>query len=122
MTKPRVVSDCNVFLRAFISSKSVSGRMIELAEDHRIRLFVSRYSLTELAEVLSRPEFPEKFPHFAPDNWLAFLNKLWKCSTYIRYVEPDFELTRDKKDAPYIDLAAGVDADLLSLTIKTCLT
>lgn len=113
MAKPRLVVDCNVYLRAFISRKSVSEQIVRFAEQNLIEIFISRYIISELKDVLARPEFALKFPHFTSENWRTFLNRIRKCSSYIRSVEPRFKLARDPKDSPYIDLAVHVEANHL---------
>lgn len=113
MAKLRVVLDCNAFLRAFISPKSLSEQILKHAERKDILLFISRDIVSELEEVLARPEFAESFPHFTPENWTVFLDRVRKLSKYLRIAEPVFPLERDPKDAKYIDLAVSVEADYL---------
>ena len=52
MAKLRVVLDCNAFLRAFISPKSLSEQILKHAERKDILLFISRDIVSELEEVL----------------------------------------------------------------------
>ncbi len=54
MTKPKVVFDTNVFLRALINPKGVNARLVELLA--QFILIVSPAIVEEVADVLSRPD------------------------------------------------------------------
>lgn len=111
MAKTRVVLDCNVYVQAYLSAKGNAERILQLAELNLIEVFTSRSVLEELKDVLARPEFISRFPHFSPESIAAFLKRLNAFSSYVRSVAERFEFRRDPKDARYIDLAIDVGAD-----------
>ena len=113
MAGPRVILDCNIYVSSFISPKGTSQKILRLAESGQIEIWVSDYVIEELKDVLARPEFLEKFPHFSPENLKAYLFRIKSFAHYVRDIKARFDLARDQKDSHYIDLAAYVDADLL---------
>ncbi len=86
---PRVVFDCNVLLQAVAREKSVAAKCLNLAESSLIQLFVSREVLTEVEDVLNRPEIREHFPDLSDEIVGAFLKRLPKLSMLIIFKEVD---------------------------------
>lgn len=84
MAKTRVVLDCNVYVQAYLSAKGNAERILQLAELNLIEVFTSRSILDELKDVLARPEFIDRFPHFSPESIEAFLKRLNAFSSYMR--------------------------------------
>jgi putative PIN family toxin of toxin-antitoxin system len=110
---PRVVLDCNVLLQAVARQKSVAAKCLSLAESGLIQLFVSRELLTEVEDVLNRPEIRAHFPDLSDEIVGAFLLRLQKLSIYIRLVPKKFSYPRDEDDEPYINLAVAANADFI---------
>ncbi|MBA2732909.1 MAG: putative toxin-antitoxin system toxin component, PIN family [Acidobacteria bacterium] len=110
---PRVVFDCNVLLQAVAREKSVAAKCLNLAESSLIQLFVSREVLTEVEDVLNRPEIREHFPDLSDEIVGAFLKRLPKLSMLIRLVPKEFSYSRDEEDEPYINLAVAAGADFI---------
>ncbi len=52
----RIVADTNVLVSAAASPRGVAARVLVLAAEGRVRLFVSPFILSELEEVLGRPK------------------------------------------------------------------
>ena len=123
MTKPRVIFDCNVFLQAFLSTTGVASKCLKYLNDNLIELYMSRDIFSEIKDVLSRPDFQTKFPHATPENLAIFLEHIKEKAIFVRSVDQHFELPRDKKDEPYLNLAIEIkaafivswDKDLLDL-------
>lgn len=62
MPKFEAVFDCNVYLQAAASSKSVAAACLRLAENGEIILYLSDEILEEVSEVLNRPVVRKKSP------------------------------------------------------------
>jgi putative PIN family toxin of toxin-antitoxin system len=74
---------------------------------------VSRELLTEVEDVLNRPEIRAHFPDLSDEIVGAFLLRLQKLSIYIRLVPKKFSYPRDEDDEPYINLAVAANADFI---------
>ena len=110
---PRVVFDCNVLLQAAARERSVAAKCLNLAESGLIQLFVSREVLTEVEDVLNRPEIRAHFPDLSDEIVGAFLKRLQKLSVLVRLVPKKFSYPRDEDDEPYINLAVAAGADFI---------
>lgn len=111
--KPRVVFDCNVLLQAAAREKSVAAKCLNFVESSLIQLFVSREVLTEVEDVLNRPEIRAHFPDLSDEIVGAFLKRLQKFSMLVRLVPKKFSYPRDEDDEPYINLAVAAGADFI---------
>ena len=76
MDKPRVVFDCNVFLRAAAREKGAAAKCLDLAKAGRVQLFVNREVLAEVEDVLNRPEIRAHFSDLSDEIAGAFLKRL----------------------------------------------
>jgi putative PIN family toxin of toxin-antitoxin system len=110
---PRVVFDCNVLLQAAAREKGVAAKCLNLAESGLIQLIVSREVLTEVEDVLNRPEIRAHFPDLSDEIVGALLKRLQKSSILIRLVPKKFSYPRDEDDEPYINLAVAAGADFI---------
>lgn len=110
---PRVVFDCNIFLQAAAREKGTAAKCLDLAEDGRVQLFVSREVLAEVEDVLNRPEIRAHFPDLSDEIVGAFLKRLQKHSVLVRPVPKKFSYPRDEDDEPYINLAVAAAADFI---------
>ena len=108
-----VVFDCNLFVQAFLNPSGAAAQCFGLVLSGRVRLFVSRETLAEAAEVLSRPRILKHLPHATPERREAFLETVIAHATYLRDVTEKFRFERDPKDAPYLNLAIAAGADYL---------
>lgn len=111
--KPRVVFDCNVLLQAAAREKSVAAKCLNLAESGHVQLCLSREVLTEVEEVLNRPEIRAHFQDLTDEIVGAFLKRLQKLSVLVRPVPKKFSYPRDEDDEPYINLAVEAGADFI---------
>jgi putative PIN family toxin of toxin-antitoxin system len=110
---PRVVFDCNVLLQAAARERSVAAKCLNLAESGLIQICVSREVLSEVEDVLNRPEIRTHFPDFSDEIIGAFLKRLQKLSVLVRPVPKKFSYPRDEDDEPYINLAVAAGADFI---------
>jgi putative PIN family toxin of toxin-antitoxin system len=111
--KPRVVFDCNILLQAVARERSVAAKCLNLAESGLIQLFVSREVLSEVEDVLNRPEIRAHFPDLSDEIVGAFLKRLQNLSMLVRLVPKKFSYPRDEGDEPYINLAVAAGADFI---------
>ncbi len=119
--RPRVIYDCSIFWRALFSPNGLGDRCIRLIENGTVLHFTSDEILSEIRDVLTRPETLTKFPSITAKEAETFIGSIVLRSTNIPKVPSAFKLPRDPKDEPYIDLAATVEADLLVTTDKDML-
>ncbi len=111
--KARVVFDCNIFLQAFLSTKGAASKCLKLIDDEMVASYISRDIFNEVKDVLSRTEFQVKFPHATSGNLTIFLEYIREKFLFVALVSGHFELARDKKDEPYLNLAVEVKADFI---------
>jgi uncharacterized protein len=107
------VFDCNVFLQAASRGESVAAKCLRLVEDGKIRLYVCEEILTEIEDVLNRPEIRNHFQTLSDEIVAAFLLRLRKTAHFISDVPKKFDYPRDPDDEPYINLAVEANADFL---------
>lgn len=107
------VFDCNIYLQAVARPNSPSGECLRLAENGVVRLCISRDILTEISEVLRRPQIQKRFSDLTDESVDLFLERVRGFSHFIKRVPLKFKLSRDVDDEPYINLAAEVEADYL---------
>ncbi len=111
--KAKVIFDCNIYLQAFLSTKGAASRCLKLIDAELIKIYISRDIFNEVKNVLSRPEFQAKFPHATPENLTIFLEYIQEKAFFVRSLGKHFELLRDKKDEPYLNLAIEIKADFI---------
>jgi len=111
--KIKSVFDCNIYLQAFLSGKGAAHRCRKLVDDNLIELYISRDIFNEVKNVLTRPEIRAKFPHATAKAAVAFIEDINKKAVFVRSVKKHFELPRDRKDEPYINLAVEVGAQYI---------
>lgn len=108
-----VVFDCMLFLQATANRRSPAARALDLLDEGKIELFVSRAILKEVRDVLSRPELRESLPGLTDDSVAALFSRLASKATLVKNVPRVFTYPRDPKDEPYINLAVAAEADYL---------
>lgn len=109
----KVVFDCNVYLQAYLSTKGAASKCLSLVDDKSLELYISRDIFNEVKDVLSRPEFQARFPNATAKNLTAFLEYIRTKTVFVRSVKKHFELLRDQKDEPFLNLAIEVRADVI---------
>ena len=108
-----VIFDTNIFLQSLISECGPAVRYLEYFDQGTINLAVSRATLAEIAEVLTRPHLREKYPLLTDQRIADMLERLRYKGIYFRTVKPHFTYPRDPDDEPYLNLAIEVEADYL---------
>lgn len=110
---PSAVFDCNVFLQAASRGESVAAKCLRFVEDGKVRLYICEEILTEIEDVLNRPEIRDHFQNLTDEIVEAFLLRLRKTAHFVSDVPKKFDYPRDADDEPYINLAAEAKADFL---------
>ena len=112
--KPHVVLDCMVCLQAAAKEESSAAACLRLAENHHVRLFISRAIIKEIEDVLSRDYIRARFKTLTDTSVRAFIERLREAADLIRTVPRHFNYERrDVKDEPYINLAVEAQAHYL---------
>jgi len=109
----RAVFDCVVFLQGAARQESPSGACILLVQMELVELCLSADTLSEVRDVLSRPELRRKFSSLSDSLVARFLDAVQKKSTWISSVPHAFTFERDPKDEPWINLAIAAHASFL---------
>lgn len=107
------VFDCNVYLQAAARELSVAAECLRLVEKGLVRLYLSEEILTEIEDVLNRPEIRKHFQTLTDELVNAFLLRLRKNSQVFRKVPKKFSYLRDPDDEPYINLAVKAKVNYL---------
>lgn len=111
--KIKSVFDCNIYLQAFISGKGTAAKCKKMVDEGLVDLYLSREILSEVRDVLTRPEIQSKFPHSTLEAADAFLEDIREKAVFVRSAGKHFEFERDKKDEPYLNLAFEVKAEYI---------
>ena len=108
-----VVFDTVALVQRVISPEGNAAKCFAYFEEGVIAVAVSRATLKELKDVLSRSYIRDRFPHItdAMVTWLSDL--LLEEGEYRRNVPRHFTYPRDPKDEPPINLAIEVNAHYL---------
>ncbi len=107
------VFDCNIFLQAASREKNVAAECLRFVEKGLVRLYLSKDVLTEVEDVLNRPEIRNHFQTLTDEIVEAFLLRLNKISQIIRSVPNEFSYSRDPDDEVYINLAVCAEAEYI---------
>lgn len=112
--KPRRVLDCMVCIQAAAREESPAAACLRLAENHHVRLFISRAIINEVEDVLSRDYIRARFRTLTDASVKAFIDRLREASDLIRTIPRRFNYERrDVKDEPYINLAIETQSHYL---------
>jgi putative PIN family toxin of toxin-antitoxin system len=110
---PGVVVDCMVFVQAAANEKSPAARILDLLDEGKIRLYVSKLILAEARYVLNRSDVRASLRRLTDVAVEALFERLDQHATLIRQVPKRFVYPRDPKDKPYVNLAVEMKADYL---------
>ena len=79
-----------------------------------VELYLSRETLAEIEDVLTRPKFRNRFPSLTDEMIETFLDDIKSKAKVLKNVSSYFSFTRDPKDEKYINLAVETKADFLA--------
>jgi len=102
-----------VFLQALVSKRGPAFRCFTEVERGRVILALSPSVFAEVREVLGRFDLQQKFTGLIPERVDRFLKEVASRSIFLQDVPSIFNLPRDPKDEPYIDLAIAAHANYL---------
>ena len=111
--KPRVVFDTMLFLQAVGSGRGAAYAALRRFEAGEFRLFVSRETLEEVRDVLSRPEIRRKLSLLTDERVDALIGLVENRATLVDPVPRRVSYERDPKDEPVLNLAIEAKAHYL---------
>ncbi len=56
------VFDCNVYIQALLNPNSIAAKCFEVVRNGKVKLFVSKDTLAEISDVISRPNILARLP------------------------------------------------------------
>jgi putative PIN family toxin of toxin-antitoxin system len=102
-----VIFDTVVLVQSAINPDGAAGKCLTCFEDGKISVAISRETLKEVKDVLSRAALRNRFPQITNERVLWVTGLLQKGGIYLRRVPRHFTYPRDPKDEPYLNLAIG---------------
>lgn len=113
MNKPLVVFDCVVLVQSLLKKTGPAVECVNRFRDGHLTLVVSKETLAELRDVLSRSSLRDDFPLLTDERVEALISLLrWKAEL-VRRVPKHFAYPRDPNDEPYLNLAIEAQADYI---------
>lgn len=110
---PRVVLDTVVFVQALISGRGPASGIIERLRTGKFILLMSDSTFAELNDVPLRESLTKKYSQLTPDRVSAFVKEIGLFAVTIPKPPSVFQLPRDVKDEPFIDLAVAGAAEFI---------
>lgn len=108
-----VIFDTVALVQATINEDSAAGRCLTLFEQGKISVAVSRATLVEAQDVLSRPHLRQRYEYITDEVVTDLIQVLSRKGRWERKVRKRFSYPRDPKDEPLLNLAIQVKADYL---------
>ena len=96
-----------------LSPQGTASKCLEAVEKHNVLLFTSRDTLTELRDVLIRPNILSRLPEITTKQVEFFVGYISDISELIDPISHEFVFERDPKDEIFIDLAIKAGADFI---------
>jgi uncharacterized protein len=113
VNKPLVVFDCVVLVQSLLKKAGPAVECVNRFRDGHLTLVISKETLAELRDVLSRSSLRDRYPLLTAERVEALISLLrWK-GELIRHVPKRFVYPRDPNDEPYLNLAIEAQADYL---------
>ena len=113
MAEPLVVVDCVVFIQSLISEAGPATRCVELFEQGKFSIAVSRDILSEIREVLSRSSLRQSYPRLTDERVDQLIEVLLYRGKFFRQIRSHYEYPRDPHDEAYLNLAIEARAEFL---------
>lgn len=108
-----VVVDTNILLQSLLNVSGPAGKCLACFRRGEIDIAVSRDTINEARDVLSRSLLRDRYPQITDEIVLSLLAFLRYRGIYLREVKKQFAYPRDPDDEPYLNLAIEVEADYL---------
>lgn len=106
----KIVIDTVIFVRSLINPHSQCGRIV-FAHNKSYQLYISEPILTEILEVLKRPELTAKFHTLKSMDFSEIMAILGQTPSV--EISPIPEVSRDPKDNKFLATAVASEADYL---------
>jgi putative PIN family toxin of toxin-antitoxin system len=113
VAKPLAVFDCVVFVQSLISEAGPAARSLELFEQGKFSIAVSRDILSEIREVLSRSTLRQNYPRLTDERVQQLIEVLLYRGKFFRRIGRQYEYARDPFDEAYLNLAIEARANFL---------
>lgn len=108
-----VVFDTVALVQSVISPTGAAAKCFDYFDQGKISVAISRATLKEIQDVLSRPEIRQRFQHITDEKVAWLVELLLDEGLYLRTVPLHFTYPRDPKDEPPLNLAIEVKADYI---------
>lgn len=108
-----VVVDTNILLQSLLNDTGPASKCLAYFRRGEIDVVVSRETLREAREVLTRSKLRARYPQITDEKVESLITFLRYRGIYVRSVQQWFEYARDPKDEPFLNLAIEVEADYL---------
>jgi putative PIN family toxin of toxin-antitoxin system len=102
-----------IYVQAAARVKNPANACLKLVEAGIVRLYLSRETIAEIEDVLSRTHLRNRFETLTDEKVEAFLADIKSKAQILKNVPSVFQYPRDPKDEKYINLALEVEADYL---------
>jgi putative PIN family toxin of toxin-antitoxin system len=113
MASIRAVYDCVVFLQGAGRRTNAARRCLELVDAGIVDLCLSPDALSEINDVLHRPELLRRFPLLRSEESAILIRTMRGKSLFFTHPQHVFLLPRDPDDEPYVNLAIAAKAQYL---------
>ena len=113
MAEHLAVFDCVVLLQSLISEAGPAARCIELFEQGKFSIAVSRQVISEVREVLSRTRLRKRYPLLTDERVDRLIDVLLYRGKLFRRIKRHCEYLRDPYDEVYLNLAIEARAGFL---------
>ncbi len=108
-----VIFDTVALVQSAINPNGAAGKCLAYFEQGKISVAVSRATLAEVKDVLSRPHIRQRYKHITDEIVTGLTQLLSYRGLYVRNVGRHFTYPRDPDDEPYLNLAVEISADYL---------
>ena len=108
-----VVFDTVTLVQSLINPDGPAGKCFAYFEQGKISVALSRDTLAEIREVLTRPHLRNRFRQLTDRKAAELVAVLTYRGYYLRRVGQHYSYPRDPDDEPYLNLAIEVEADYL---------
>jgi len=99
------VFDSVALLQAAMNENGPAGACLAFVDAGHVKLFISPETLEEIREVLHRPEIRTSVRKLTDEYVLDFIDRLVDKGHMIEGVPNVYQLGRDPKDTPFLNLA-----------------
>lgn len=111
--KPRVVFDCMIYVQALARKTGPAAACLYHTAAGDCELVVSDEIVAEIRDVVNRPKLRKEFIKATDEDVEAFFRRIAAMTRRVESVPGVVILSRDPKDAMYLNLAVAAGATLV---------